>query len=333
MSSSPVIKGGSSGGATSGKNLVINASMDLWQRGTQFIAQQGRVFTADRWKLIVNDGDLLRSTDVPAGSEFLYSYSQSRPDVGGGSRSEIATYLELPAVGVAGVYQNGRTFTLQKWVKGAAGTTNQTLIWWANGSVTTPTTNIFTGALIEMTGSWQKVVETFVINSNPDIDANCIRLSFDSQVVTDPVATLFTGVQLEVGGSASDFEYKNITQIQNECYRYYWNSFSTPDTPHTRNLQTTMTAFTDVLAQCAPIFFPSPLRAAAVITFYDTENSLAEGTWSFYNGVAWEEAIAEGSNGPDDTSMQVRMTKIDVTPYGVFDAYIVAGNIALDAEF
>lgn len=56
-------------------NLLINGSMDYWQRGTTFTASSN-VYGADRWKhnIISSHWQVLRSTNIPVVENIQYSY-------------------------------------------------------------------------------------------------------------------------------------------------------------------------------------------------------------------------------------------------------------------
>jgi hypothetical protein len=321
MSKSPVISAPGSPG--DGKNLIINGGMDIWQRGTTFASTASTDYSADRVSGAFTTID--KSTDVPTDQGASFSFACTGP----AGPNYLRTSWELPAAGDPGIMYLGRQMTLSFWVKGAVGEAINLITGFADDHQGLNGVTDQNGGLITASGAWEKVTFTWAVGVSPGVTNLCYRL-----LIGLGTTAFITNIQLEVGSSASDFEYKHITQIQNECYRYYWNSWPDPDQPNGRGLQSSTATFTDKLAQGAAVFFPVRLRAPPITcSFSNTENGnvTGDGQWSFYNGVAWEEADATEGTTVNGNSVTVRMERI--TTWAVDKAFIVAGNIAVDAEF
>jgi hypothetical protein len=204
---------GQSVAVTAGKNKIINGAMQVWQRGTTFTTSGA--YTADRWVEVNGSNNIVvsRSTDVPASLGFQYSMSRAGIGSNINQRIESANAAQLA----------GQTVTLSFYYKSTAGADSLGFSFYY---VNTPDTfSSFTqiGAtqtIATPSTSWTRVTYTYTnISANA---ANGLALYiFRGSGATS--TTLMTGVQLEVGSTATAFQTATGT-IQGElaaCQRYY----------------------------------------------------------------------------------------------------------------
>jgi len=231
------------------RNKIINGAMEISQRGTSFAAVAHGTYTIDRFQwqhsgaMVVT---ITQSTDVPNDtfqSSYKVDVTTADASIAAGEYALIAQYIE--GYNVRDLI--GQTFTLSFWVKSpktgthcvsfrnsiynrsyvleytvsvantweyktltvtggliTAGTWN-----WTNGVGLTVIFTLTTGSTYQTTaGAWQ--TGNFLGTSN---QVNCM----------DSTANDFflTGVQLEVGPTATEFERRSIGQELALCQRYY----------------------------------------------------------------------------------------------------------------
>jgi hypothetical protein len=205
------------------KNLIINGAMQVSQRGASF-STQGH--TLDRWYLNLSGGSgIVTSSAFAAGSEV----------------DGIKNYLALDVT--AGNNYLGMIYK----VEGARSlpTGKATLSWWAKGinpaggafdcnmQLVTNGTTVFNTPLSDsfsVTSAWQKYVRVVDIPSYSGMTAETsdgswtyIRLAQPAgDTSTDAWSLDITGVQLEAGSVATDFEHRSYGEELALCQRYYW---------------------------------------------------------------------------------------------------------------
>ena len=204
-----------------GKNAVINGGMDIWQRGTSSsTATSGAYSTVDRF-LINLSGTTTASqdTDVPTGVPVQYSLKF----LTGASSSYGGWYHALESAMVRPL--RGQTVTVSFYVKTAGSFSGNLNLYidYSNSTdalasqTTNVTTLVFAGSSVT---SWTRKSVTFTVPS----DALGLRLYFfNSAVQASGVSSWTTGVQLEVGSTATTFSRAGGT-IAGElaaCQRYF----------------------------------------------------------------------------------------------------------------
>jgi len=154
-----------------------------------------------------------------------------------------------------------------------AGDTSGTWIGATNGIGMTVNIGMGVGSTYSATaGSWQA-------------GAYLSTTGATSVVGTNGATFYITGVQLEVGSSATGFEYENYTSLLQKCQRYYSKSFNiatapannsgTPYTGSTLSIITT-TSYTQNFT------LPVSMRTAPTVTAYNPLAASA-GTWTVYS--------------------------------------------------
>jgi hypothetical protein len=215
------------------KNRIINGAMQIWQRGTSVSGTY--VYGTDRWATLpFATCNIAQSTSVPTttGSSFQYSAKVGR------TASSTAT----TAIGIMQTIESvncydlsGQTVTISFWAKAganfsaASGTlTGQlysgtvadqggsTYYSWTGGA------NVpFTGfPFPTLTTSWQKFTLTGTFGAGV---LEAALLFYFTPVGTAGADDNFyiTGVQLELGSTATPFERRLYNQELANCQRYY----------------------------------------------------------------------------------------------------------------
>jgi len=214
------------------KNRIINGAMQVWQRGTSFtVGSASYTYTADRFKdYSANTSTTVsRSTSVPttAGSLFQYSFQLQRPN--GNTGTNLLNILQI--IETANCYDlAGQSVTLSFWVKKGAN--------YSGGNITV---QLLTGTVADQGGdpytwtglatavndstyspttTWTRVTYTGTIASNA-LEV-CPVIAFTPTGTAGADDSLYiTGVQLEIGTSATPFERRLYDKELVSCQRYY----------------------------------------------------------------------------------------------------------------
>ena len=243
------------------KNLLINGGMNIWQRSTSVtgITSVG-YYTADRY----NSGGTglgtwtqSRSTDVPSGQGFGYSLKMdcttADASPAAGDARNIQQRLEGQNLqhllkGTSGA----KKLTLSFWVK-----SNKTGTYIAELYDEDNTRQISQSYTIDTASTWEKKTLTFEGDTSGVLDndnayslAVVLWLGAGSNFTSGTLNTSWasvttanravgqvnladstsnewyvTGIQLEVGSTASGFEFEPFETILRKCQRYYEKSY------------------------------------------------------------------------------------------------------------
>lgn len=200
----------------SNRNKIINGAMQVWQRGTSFssAASGGGRYTADRWN-VPNRTRAARSTDAPTG--FTYSLLIDREQTGGTEPFTVSTGIEVQDITQTGSY------TLSFYAKSADITTlninvqDRTNV----GEGGTNNSSIVTDKAITIDNTWTRYTYTFTISS-VTFTGTSLRVSIGNTSAAQDDEALITGVQLEVGNTATPFEHRSYGDELARCQRYYY---------------------------------------------------------------------------------------------------------------
>lgn len=239
------------------RNLIINGAMQVWQRGTSF---SGSGYHADRFSVDASNASNFsyeQSTDAPAG--FKYS-------------TKIQTTTAFSATSYQFYRQNIEGQNLIQLQLGASGAEKITLSFWVRASQTGDYSIAFTNSAndyaypttytINTADTWEHKTITFDgptagtwlttngvglrikwdLGSGGTFDSTTDTwVAADKATVSGSVklgatlnATLYlTGVQLEVGDTATPFEHRSYGDELARCERYYqrWDGASTMIAP------------------------------------------------------------------------------------------------------
>jgi len=207
----------SSTAVASSPNFLINGGFDFWQRGTS--STTNSVYIADRWLHSRSAGThtVSQSSDVPDEADVQYSLSFASTS---GTSPTITQRIES----FNSLQFAGQSVTVSVWAKSTVGTAG--LAWstasptakdnWA--SETSDTSGVFTASMT--VDAWTRYTATFTASG---LATNGYRISIYRDVTTTSTTTLYAGVQLEFGVSATRFKRagSTYTEEQAACWRYY----------------------------------------------------------------------------------------------------------------
>ena len=196
------------------KNLFINGDMSIAQRGTTSSSEG--INTVDRWRL--NTGTQQeQKTDTP---DARFSNSFEATGTVSGSSGYAVVYQRIESKNVLPAL--GQTCTLSMYVKNTGtSTANVTVeVYRANS------TDNFSGLTLvaalgnqAITTSWNRI--TFPSFTVTDASATGLEVRIFRYDASNDQEWLMTGCQLEVGSSASDFEFLPHDVNLQRCQRYY----------------------------------------------------------------------------------------------------------------
>jgi hypothetical protein len=208
-------------GALSNRNLIINGAMQVAQRGTSFT---GNGYGLDRWSVDTYGSGT--SKTVTQDSNAPSGFANSLKYVNGGV-AESAYYFIQKIERKNFERLSGQTITASFYIKGSQ--TLNGVPWYitVNGD-STGNDEVHTGTY-DITTSWQRVTFTvalgdfsgytitesgsmeflplIAVGSYPNIPAN--------------MTINITGVQLEVGDTATPFEHRSYGDELQRCQRFY----------------------------------------------------------------------------------------------------------------
>lgn len=270
------------------RNLIINGDMQIWQRGTSASGVTSSTLVADRWKNFNNIGttDVSQSTDTPSGEGFGYSHKVACASTGtptGGNECYISQVIEAQnlqqlAYGTSGAKQ----ITISFWVK--SNLTGSSSVWLYQYDGARDIAKSFT---INSANTWEKKTLTFdgdvsgtinndngagldvrfYLSAGPDITGTLTGTwdgTFSERFPTGGITfnsstsnnLYITGLQLEVGSGASDFEFLPFDVQLARCQRYY----------HQREVHGGATADDDYSLNAYGVTFPVTMRTTPTIT-------------------------------------------------------------------
>ena len=240
------------------RNLIINGSMDIAQRGTSESGITGSgYFTCDRWNLQTSSAGTWtqsQSSDVPTGQGFSNSFKMdcttANASLSAGSYLKVRHKIEGQNLqyikkGTA----NAESLTLSFWVK-----SNKTGTYIVEFEDRDNSRHISQSYTINTANTWEKKILTYAGDTTGTLDndntdainiawyllagtnntSGTLATSWESIVnanravgqvnLADSTSNewLITGVQLESSETASDFEFLPRAVMESLCYRYYY---------------------------------------------------------------------------------------------------------------
>jgi hypothetical protein len=283
--------GGTAGtaGTANFKNRLINGSMLVWQRSTSFTTGGNQLYgSVDRWA--TNTGasiTLAQSSDVPTG--FIYSLS-----VTGTSFPGITQKIE--SLNCADLV--GQPITVSFYAKKTAGTEPLYLnIAFANAKDDFSATTTIVEPLISSTPSSSWTRYSYTLSSVPAGGANGLRVIPFIITTSNSNTMLYTGVQLEVGTAATNFDVRSFNTELMLCQRYFSTSFPYGTAPvQNSGLYTwVVTLLTSGYGMYSQHRYPVPMRITAT-------------TITGYNGGAANNLVRNIPAGIDITNLGINPT-------------------------
>ena len=247
---------GTASGVTDFKNRIINGAMNLYQRATGTVTPTAWTYTLDRWNVettVASKFTVQQSSSAPAGFNNSYLLtSTSAYSVSSGDTIAVAQYIEgYNWADLGWGTANAKTVTLSFWVQSSlTGTFGGSLENYARTrsypfTYTISSANTWTQISItiagDITGTWVGASNsgavcvlfeigagsTFSGTAGAWASADYRGATGATSVVGTSGATFYiTGVQLEVGSSATGFGYRPYGTELALCQRYYQQGFT-----------------------------------------------------------------------------------------------------------
>jgi hypothetical protein len=292
------------------RNLVINGDMRIAQRGTSAtgITNNGSHFLVDRFKTVINSSytsTIQQVADAPDG--FIYSlkhtFTTATSSPGSGDYNVLDTNLEKQNLYSTG---NGTSWagsiTLSFWVKSSI---TGTFAFALQSFGSSRRSNVLSYT-ISSANTWEKKVITttadttantngangaglglrFALGSGSSYEASNATTGwqtadyFGFNGATYPAGTTnatwqITGVQFEVGDSASDFEHRSFGEELSLCHRYYYEISSNTHDGYEYPMFAAHAWNSSAINVC--IKLPVVMRTSPTLTFNN-----GSGWWRFY---------------------------------------------------
>lgn len=240
------------------RSLLYNGAMQVSQRGTSTTSiTTGGYYTADRWNLgLLTQGTWTQDiqNDAPTGSGFRRSWRVLCTTADAAPAAGDQIYVEQLLEGqdlqrVRKGTSSAQKLTLSFWVKSNVTGTYVAMLYDNDN-----TRHVCATYSISASATWEKKTITFPADTTGSLDNDnalslLVRfwLGAGSNTTSGTLATTWasytaanaavgqtnlaaatnnywqvTGVQLEVGDVATDFEFKSYGQELRECQRYYY---------------------------------------------------------------------------------------------------------------
>ena len=294
-------------GALSNRNLIINGAMKVAQRGTSFtgLTNGNTDYTLDRWRwseggTISFVTDVTQDTSAPDGfaSSYKIAVTTAAPSLGANHSLRLMTRLEgqdlqQTAFGTS----NAKNLTLSFWVK--SNKTGTYIAWFYNNDAARQIAKAYT---VDAADTWEYKALTIdgdTISGFTNDNGVSIQLEFvlaaGSDYTSGTLATTWqadnnanryvgnvnladstsnywqiTGVQLEVGDTATPFEHRSYGDELARCERYFQRSWHTAaNSGNSSTYPGTVTGrAADTGALDVHVQFRTQLRSAPTFTFY-----------------------------------------------------------------
>ena len=269
------------GGVSLGfKNRIINGAMQIWQRGTSFTNTANTYqYTSDRWLVFGGVGLPATSSQISTGLQnFPFALRVQRPNGSTATTNTVASQV-IETVNCRDLAST--TVTISFFARAGSNyspTGNALGVWLATGTGTDQgaqnminyawTNQAYTQSSVTLTPSFQQ----FSVSLPVPAGTNEVGILF----VTYPTGTAgandwfeVTGVQLEVGSTATNFEYRDYGRELMMCQRYYWKTFVV-DTAPAQNVAPGNQLFNICTNNVSNgLYFPVSMRATPTITTFN----------------------------------------------------------------
>jgi len=282
------------------KNLIINGAMQVFQRSPVTGIGDPSVYTLDRWYMgreasgqsarFTVTQENLSSSDAPRTTDGLSTTMKIDVTTASGGISAGQSHYLMQRIEGQNIHQlnygssDGKTCTVSFWLKTDTKTGTMCVSAYHGGnknyiqeiSATTSWTKYTLQIPADTATSFDNNTSNgfqlmFVLSGGSNLQAtkdqwnsgfdNCTSNQAD---FTDSTSNniYLTGIQLEVGSSASDFEHRSFGEELALCQRYYFNPWLGTGS---RGYQ--ISGFRHPSGWIFSLLFPNTMRAAPTITF------------------------------------------------------------------
>ena len=346
----------STGSQQNFRNIIINGGMDLAQRGTSTsgVTSSG-YYACDRWRTGIGIGTwtISQDTDVPTGQGFAKSMkidcTTANASPSASSDFGLATKFEGQNLQyLKKGTSNALSLTCSFWVK-----SNKTGDYTLEITDSDNSRSISQSYSISSANTWEKKTLTFAgdttgtldndnaqsielnwwLSSGSNYTSGTLQTSWGSQVTANRAVSTqvnladntanewyITGVQLEAGTTASDFEFLPHDVNLQRCQRYYYKSYEIGTAVPTATFNSCLGRFVSSSAAAyASIQLPTVrLRASPTTTIYNPSSNATASIRSdstdhpaavahvSSNGGGW--VYSNGSTVSGNTSTRIHFT-------------------------
>ena len=360
---------GSTGISQGFKNRIINGAMVIDQRnaGASVTITSDGLYTLDRWQAYSDVGTSKYSVQQNAGSvtppvgftNYLGVTSLATTSVGSADYYMLSQKIEGYNVADLGFgTANAKTVTLSFWVRSSLFGTFGGAIQNNAGNRSYPFTYTISVADTweyktvtiagDTSGTWTTTNTAGIIlriglgvgsTSSGTAGAWAGSSFYSATGATSVVGTngatfYITGVQLEVGSSATGFEYRQYGTELALCQRYYENNYPlgvavSADAAYF--WYTNVTSYSSTACRSQWIDFKATKRATPTVTPYRT-NIVAsnDNSWALYNGSSWYNSSSATSCYGTHQGFYAEVTGSGMG--GVSYSYICIGGWVASAE-
>tara|TARA_A100001515_G_scaffold129057_1_gene115566 strand:+ start:234 stop:1343 length:1110 start_codon:yes stop_codon:yes gene_type:complete len=347
------------------KNLLINGGMNVWQRSTSVTGKTtGGYYTVDRFGSgISNHGTytIARSTTVPTGQGFGYSWKIdcTTADTSLAADAEVTLYQAIEGQNLQRIKKgtsSADSLTLSFWIR-----SNLTGTFTAELLDTDNTRQISQTFTISSADTFEKKTLTFAgdtsgamtndnnaslyvviylaagsnftsgtLNTSWASTTNANRVSSSNINIASSTSNevLITGMMLEQGTAATDFEFEPYDMVLQKCQRYLYMSqeygASTSLATATSDVATWHTYLSAAsAADMANFHYPVTMRANPTITHSSESGTVGKITERTSQGGAIADVDAHSVSSSKST---VRILEYAEQSYGI------GANVKADAE-
>ena len=256
------------------RNMIINGDFNVWQRATSSTAGGYGYETADRWYFGGDSGagkQTTRQSGTPQ-EGFQYHMKVDANGIPASNYVGVEQAIETSTV----VPLRSQTITVSVYArKGAsaqADNTYQLRLAQSNSTDARSTLNFGTGltnTTMSLTTSFVRYSATVTVASDA-VGISCsLVLTAGSSTATANDYIEITGVQLEIGDTATPFEHKTYGQELQDCQRYYEKSYNQGTDPATATaVGAWMWRHTDAGPGVNTVSFQTPKRATPTMVSY-----------------------------------------------------------------
>jgi len=295
------------------RNIIINGDMSIAQRATSATALGHQTYhTVDRWSQNITSSTLAftgeQSTDSPDGFDYSYKISCTTAEASLAASSRFFPFYRVEDSNL-GFLKFGSSsavdLTMSFYVKSNKTGTYQINLWHSNvsgyisGTYVISSANTWERKIITFKGDQGTAMDndagrglqlefvlaggsdytggTFIPNTTTTYPSYVANTRATSQGVnladSDSNTWQITGLQLEVGSIASDFEFSPHDVNFYRCLRYYQHSFN-EGTAYDTTTDVGKFRFTgegNIANRRYFLKFSSPMRTTPTVTFTQTE--------------------------------------------------------------
>ena len=305
-------------GGLTGRNLIINGAMQVAQRGTSFTNPANTAYTLDRWKVTHIHGgavDISQSTEAPVGF-----YNSLKVDVTTADASVAASDMymvyQLVEDNTARHLEIGTSdavsVSVSFWVR-----SSKTGTYCVNIKTNDSTRAFVSEYTINSANTWEKKEVSLTLDTTGSWYSANVALSLGFVIMAgtnyhisnetwtttssnfapatsnqvnglDSTANewYITGVQLEIGETATPFEHRSFGDEMAKCQRYYYMHAYGGDAASASVGVGAL--YTGTILNC-PVSFPVRMRAAPSLDHLNSSNAYRfwrDGTSDYFDNFA-----------------------------------------------